>query len=304
MNRYEALITRARAGEPILIDGGTGSEVLRRGAPRLANGWSGGSVSTHPDLVRQVHLDYLATGAELLASNTFATGRNILEDAGVADQFEVVNRRAVELAVEARTEAGADHVAVAGGISNWSFLPERPPLDVLHRNTVEQAIIMRDAGADLISLEMMVDIERMTTTLDAVSTVGLPIWVGFSIGPEEGHALSELADPVPLRYGDLVTDAVEVAAGYELVDAMFMMHSDVRLTEAGIAAIRSAWGGPLGAYAHAAVVVDGEFSHDDVITPEDYASYVPSWQAAGATIIGGCCGIGPEHMRLVAGLVG
>lgn len=233
MNRYDALIARARAGESILIDGATGSEVLRRGAPRLANGWSGGSVSTHPELVRQVHLDYLEIGAELLASNTFATGRNILEDGGVADQFEAVNRRAVELAVEARGEAGADGVLVAGGISNWSFVDSRPSPEALHRNTVEQAAIMRDAGADLISLEMMVDIERMTTTLDAVSEVGLPIWVGFSVGPEEGHPLSELRDPVPLRYGDLVTDAIGVAAGYDLVDAMFLMHSDVRLYRGG-----------------------------------------------------------------------
>ena len=303
MNRYDTLIARARAGEPILIDGATGSEVLRRGAPRLANGWSGGSVSTHPDLVRQVHLDYLELGAELLASNTFATGRNVLEDGGVAEQFEAVNRRAVELAVEARDQAGTGGVLVAGGISNWSFSDNRPAPETLHRNTVEQATIMRDAGADLISLEMMVDIERMTITLDAVSEVDLPIWVGFSVGPEEGHPLSELGDPVPLRYGDLVTDAVAVAADYELVDAMFLMHSDVRLTEAGVRAIASAWDGPTGAYAHAAVVVDGEFDHDDVITPEDYASYVPSWQAAGATIIGGCCGIGPDHMRLVAELV-
>lgn len=303
MERYEALMTRVRAGEPVLIDGATGSEALRRGAPRLANGWSGGAVTTHPDIVRDIHLDYIATGAEMIASCTFATGRNILEDAGVPEQFEAVNRRATELAVEARRASGADGVVVAGAISNWSFSGDRPSLEVLHANTVRQAEIMRDAGADLISLEMMVDIERMTTTLDAVSEVGLPIWVGFSVGPEEGHPLAELATPVPLRYGDLVSDAVAVAAGYDLVDAMFLMHSDVRLTEAGLGAIASVWDGPLGAYAHAAVVVDGEFDHDDVISPEEYASYVPSWQAAGATVIGGCCGIGPDHMRLVADLV-
>ena len=293
MTRYDDLIARARAGEPILIDGGTGSEALLRGAPRLENGWSGGAVTTHPDVVRDIHLDYLATGAVLLASCTFATGRNILEDAGVPEQFESVNRRAVELAVEARDQAGADHVVVAGGISNWSFSGNRPAAEILYDNTVEQATIMRDAGADLISLEMMVDIDRMTTTLEAVSTVDLPIWVGFSVGPEEGHDRSELAEPVPLTEGDLVVDAVDVAAGYDLVDAMFLMHSDVRLTEPGIEAIRSVWDGPLGAYAHA--------SED--ITPEAYAAYVPVWQAAGATIIGGCCGIGPEHMRLVAELV-
>ena len=147
----------------------------------MPNGWSGGAALNNPEIVLDVHNDYLAIGAEMIASNTFATGRNVLEDAGVADDFELCNRRAVELAIEARAKAGVDHVLVAGGISNWSFSGNRPSLETLYQNTIEQATIMRDAGADLLSLEMMVDLPRLGTTLDAVSSVGLPIWVGFTL---------------------------------------------------------------------------------------------------------------------------
>ncbi len=306
MDRYRSLIERARAGERILIDGGTGSECLLRGAPELANGWSGGAALSDPDIVRQVHLDYIALGADLIASNTFATGRNVLEDAGVADDFEVYNRRAVELAVEARSLAGtpADHVVVAGGISNWSFSGDRPSLDLLHDNTVEQARIMRDAGADLISLEMMVDLPRMTCTLDAASTVGLPIWVGLTIGPEEGHGVDELGEVIELREGGAISEAVEIARAYDLVDAFCLMHSDVRLTERGVAAIRAHWDGPLGAYAHAAEVEGGRVTFEDAITPAAYAAYEPAWRAAGATMVGGCCGIGPAHVEAVASALG
>ncbi len=304
MNRYQRLIQRARIGKRILIDGATGSECLRRGAARLPNGWSGGAILNNPEIVLDIHTDYLALGAEMIASNTFATGRNVLEDAGVADDFELCNRRAVELAIEARTRAGADHVLVAGGISNWSFSGDRPSLETLRQNTIEQATIMRDAGVDLLSLEMMVDLPRLSTTLDAVSSVGLPIWVGFTIGPEQGQPAEELPTPVPLREGGLLADAIELAITHELVDVLCIMHSDVRLTERGVTAIRERWDGPIGAYAHAAQELDGQLTFEDVISPEDYAAYTPAWFDAGATIIGGCCGIGPRHMKAVASNMG
>ena len=306
MDRYIHLIERARAGERILIDGGTGSECIRRGVPDLADGWSGGASLSHPDIVRQIHADYIALGVDLVASNTFATGRNVLEDAGIDDEFESYNRRAVELAIEARTAAGetAAHVVVAGGISNWSFSGDRPTLETLHDNTVEQAKIMRDAGAELLSLEMMVDIPRMTATLDAVATVDLPVWVGLTIGPEEGHDVSRLGPEIQLREGGLLTDAVEVATAYDQVDAFCLMHSDVRLTERGVAAIRERWDGPLGAYAHACHVVDDQLTFEDSISPSEYAAYEPMWRAAGATMVGGCCGIGPDHIRALVTAMG
>lgn len=302
MGRYDDLIARARAGEPILIDGGTGSESLRRGVPELSNGWSGGAVLSHPEVVQQIHADYISLGADLIASNTFATGRNVLQDAGVSDSFEACNRRAIEVAIAARDAGGphADHVVVAGGISNWSFSEVRPSLETLRANTVDQATIMRDAGAEFISLEMMVDIPRMTASLEAVSTVGLPVWVGLTIGPEEGHAVDALGPVVQLREGGALGDAVELAMHYDCVDAFCLMHSDVRLTEHGLGAIRERWDGPLGAYAHAWRVVDGAGTFDGAITPAEYAAYVPAWQAAGASMIGGCCGIGVDHLALVA----
>lgn len=301
-SRYERLMERARAGAPVLIDGATGSECMRRGVPERTNGWSGGAALSHPDIVRAIHDDYLDLGADLIASNTFAAGANILRDVGAEDDFERLNRRAIELAVGARDSrnGAADDTVVAGGISNWSFSGNHPPLEQLSADTRAQALIMRDAGADLISLEMMVDLPRFTTSLDAAAAAGLPLWVGFSIGDELGHDPAELGDDIQLRDGGRLADAVEVAAGHEAVDAICIMHTDVRLVEPCVAAVRAQWDGPLGAYAHAGAVIDGVFTHDGVLTPHEYAAYLPSWQAAGATMLGGCCGIGPNHLQLVA----
>ena len=99
---------------------------------------------------------------------------------------------------------------------------------------------------------------------------------------------------VMLRESGTVAEAVDLAAAYDGVDAFCLMHSDVRLTEAGIKAIRQRWDGPVGAYAHAA----------EPISPADYAAYEPVWLAAGATMVGGCCGIGPDHLAALATSIG
>ncbi|MGB0385433.1 MAG: homocysteine S-methyltransferase family protein [Ardenticatenaceae bacterium] len=73
---------RIHHGERILIDGATGTEVERRGVPQLDNAWNGGGALTHPDIVRQIHEDYIGCGAQIVISNTFATARHVLRDAG------------------------------------------------------------------------------------------------------------------------------------------------------------------------------------------------------------------------------
>lgn len=91
----------------------------------------------------------------------------------------------------------------------------RPSLATIQAHPVEQATIMRDAGADLLSLEIMVDIPRMTAPLDAVKTIGLPVWDGLTVGPEEGHDVDKFDDKIQLSEGDLLSVAVEIAKRYD-----------------------------------------------------------------------------------------
>nr|MCS5633698.1 homocysteine S-methyltransferase family protein [Candidatus Neomarinimicrobiota bacterium] len=76
MDRYSSLMKRVKDGECILIDGATGTEVERRGVPQLKNAWNGGAALSHPDIVRQVHQDYINLGAEIVISNTFSTNKH------------------------------------------------------------------------------------------------------------------------------------------------------------------------------------------------------------------------------------
>ena len=78
MNNFEKLQSRLAAGETILMDGGMGSEIERRGlASPIA--WSGGPMLTHPELVRDIHQEYIESGAEITITNTFGAGCDMLE---------------------------------------------------------------------------------------------------------------------------------------------------------------------------------------------------------------------------------
>ncbi|MBN34750.1 MAG: homocysteine methyltransferase [Rhodospirillaceae bacterium] len=292
MSRYDNLVARMNAGECVLIDGATGTEVERRGVPQLDNAWNGGGALSHPEIVRQIHEDYIGHGAEIVISNTFATHRHALRDAGVDDRFEGYNRRGVELAIEAREAMNKPDVLVAGGMSYWSWIEKHPPLDALMADATEQAAIMADSGADLLMLEMMVNIDRMLVLLEAGQKTGLPVWVGLSSEPNADGAMCLLG-------GEPLADAVKAlqARGVPLLN---VMHTEVRDVDVCLDIVAEHWSGLVGVYAHTGDYHDGTWIFDGIISPGDYAAAAQGWRNRGINLIGGCCGIWPEHIGAIA----
>ena len=93
MNRYEKFLSRLLKGEKILIDGGTGTEVERRGVPQLKNAWNAGGALTHPDIIKGIHTDFIKEGAEIIISNTFATCKHLMKDERGGGVFSGLKRR-------------------------------------------------------------------------------------------------------------------------------------------------------------------------------------------------------------------
>ncbi|MFW2334202.1 homocysteine S-methyltransferase family protein [Ilumatobacter sp.] len=300
MTKLDHLMQRMAAGEVVVIDGATGTECERRGVPKLDRAWNGGAALSHPDVVRQVHRDYLDAGAELIIANTFATHRHALEAAGVADDFVAYNRQGVELAVEARAEAGADDVVVAAGISNWTWEGEHPPLDVLARNSADQAVALESGGAELLILEMMIDISRMHATLDGAATAGLPVWVGLTVGSTTREPAGD-DRAVRLTDGELLGDAIDSLEGRD-VDAIAIMHTAVDRIDECLDVAFDHWDGPVGVYAHSGDYVYDDWMFEGIISPAAYRSQAQRWVERGVQFVGGCCGLGPDHVRALAGL--
>ena len=291
MNQYSKLIKRAQNGECILIDGATGTEVERRGVPQLDNAWNGGGALSHPEIVKQIHKDYIDLGAEIVISNTFATTKHALTDANQENNFEVLNRRGVELAVQAKEELKNDKVLVAGGISYWTWTGNKPSLEELKLSVTEQAQIMRDAGADFIMLEMMIDIEQMITTIEAAQSSGLPLWIGLTCEPN-------ISNEMCLRDGDKLENVINVIKSYN-PDVINIMHTEVELVDRCLDILQSQWKGLIGVYAHSGKSVNGKWTFNNVISAQEYCEYSAKWKHQGVSFIGGCCGVHTEHIDLM-----
>ncbi len=265
-SRYDQVMSSIREGRPILIDGATGTEVERRGVPQLENAWNGGGALSHPAILQEIHEDYIRCGARIIISNTFATHRSALEDSGVADLFDAYNRRGVELACAARDNLDASQVLVAGGMSHWSWAGNKPSVAALRANAAEQATIMAEAGADLLMLEMMIEIDRMVAVLDSALQSGLPVWVGLSCRLDENSK-------VVLGNGEPLTDAIAAIRGRN-VPLLNIMHTEVSIVSQCLDALRSCWNGEVGVYAHSGGYINGKWIFDGVISLDEYGQYV------------------------------
>ncbi|HEY6750402.1 MAG TPA: homocysteine S-methyltransferase family protein [Rubrobacteraceae bacterium] len=290
-----ALQQRFDGGEVVILDGATGTELERRGAPMDDAAWDAAALATHPDMVREVHEDYIRAGVDVIITNTFATARHVLESAGMRGQFRELNIRAVTLAKEARENAADGPVFIAGSISTMSAHDDHnyePRAEKARANYREQAEVLAESGVDVIALEMMRDIEQTTYAVEAAVAMGLPVWVGFSCKiTEEGtvvlwdgeHTLVEALEMIP-------------SLGTSLVSIMHTLTED---TPAALREVSECWSGPVGAYPHSGEFIMPNWQFIDMISPEDFATQAQGWLEMGVQLIGGCCGIGPEHIRLL-----
>ncbi len=300
---YETLAADIAAGEVVLIDGGTGTELERRGAAMHDDAWCAMATRTAPDLLRQVHEDYVRAGARVITTNTYASGRAKLGPAGLGDLVEPLFSRSVELALEARERAGEPgKVSVAGSMSHMVPFDPRPdgeidrhypPLEALEGHLTEAASLLRDAGVDLILLEMVYAPEVAPLAIRAARATGLPVWVGLSARRGRDGVASYLDATLPFA---TLLDASVPAGG----DVFGVMHSHVDVTGPALEALASVWSGPRMAYPDSGYFEMPHWQFVNIISPGDFADAALGWVEAGTQIVGGCCGLGVEHIDTLA----
>jgi S-methylmethionine-dependent homocysteine/selenocysteine methylase len=245
--------------------------------------------------VREVHEDYIKAGAEVIITNTFATARHVLEPAGMGGQFRALNIRAVTLAKEARENVADRPVFIAGSISTMSARADNgyePRAEKARDNHREQAEVLAESGVDVIMLEMMRDLEQTSYAMEAAVATGLPVWVGFSckttdestvVLQDGNHTLDEALEQIP-------------PVGASLVSIMHTLAED---TPAALREVTSHWLGPVGAYPHSGEFIMPNWQFVNMISPEDFTKKAQGWTGMGVQLVGGCCGIRPEHIRLL-----
>lgn len=278
----------------VLLDGATGSELEKRGVAMNSAAWSAEAMLTAPEIVQAVHEDYILAGADVVTCNSFSLARHMLARAGLDEQFRSLNAAAVAVAVKARDRVAAGPVAIAGSIAPTTFCANPqlcyPPLDQAFSWYAEQAMILAEAGADLLIIEMIEDIAQGSLAIKAALTTGLPVWLGLSCVKNAGGEI------MLWEQGHKLTEAVGIFAGIG-GDAALIMHTETEDAADALAALGAGWGGRRGVYAHSGNFVMPNWQFADVISPDAYADAAKRWVGMGADVVGGCCGIGPAHIR-------
>ena len=298
MSNFEKLQTRLAAGETILMDGGMGSELERRKLTTPKT-WSGGPMLTHPELVRDIHQEYIEAGAEIIITNTFGTGRDMLEGGGLGHKVAEANKLGIEAAVQARRNAGAeDSVVIAASVSTMTP-KEHAEVPVPYEKALEtyreQLGELAKGGPDVAVGEMLVRISDTLAVIEAAAELGLPVWIGLSL-VRDGDGL--YLGIVNRHGGETLQDAMDAIKDKD-IESVFIMHTLVDDTGPGLEIVNKNWRGTFGAYAHFP-------GHGDptrwatAMNPQQYMEYAKGWREQGARIIGGCCGTTPDHIRALS----
>lgn len=289
----------------VILDGGMGRELQRSGAPFRQPEWSALALTEAPEAVVGVHAAYIAAGAQVITSNSYAVVPFHIGEARFAQEGQQLADTAGQLARVA-ADASASAVRVAGSLPPL-FGSYRP--DLFQPERVAEVLTPLLQGlaphVDLWLAETQSSIAEVRAIHAHLPTDGKPFWVSFTLQDEE-------VDAVPrLRSGEPVADAVEAVADLGVAAVLFNC-SQPEVIGAAVDAARAVIERrgadiAIGAYANAfppqpkeATANDGLDELRPDLDPPGYLAWARDWQQRGAGMIGGCCGIGPEHIAELA----
>ncbi len=289
----------AGAGRPVvLLDGGMGQELRRRSTSPATPLWSAQVMADEPGLVTAVHRDFIRAGARVLTTNSYAVTPERLARDGDPAAFEDLQRAAVDAARAARTAEGVP-VRIAGCLPPLvaSYRPDLAPAPDACLASYRAIVAAQAAGVDLFLAETQAAVHEAVAATTAAVASGLPVWVAFTVDDGDGQRL---------RSGEPLTDAAGAvaAAGAEAVLVNCSTPEAVTVAVEVLAGL----GLTFGAYANGFTsvealapggTVDALTARTD-LGPEAYADHALDWVAAGATIVGGCCEVGPAHIAAIA----
>ena len=303
VRRLETLLKSAR---PVILDGANGTELERLGVRMDRDVWCARALADCPDMVHQVHRRYIDAGADVITTNSYAATREAMQRYGLAEHFEDWNRRSVRIAREERDRSSrAASIFVAGSVGGYGLF-DGLDIETMSGHFRAQAGILADEGVDLLILESLGCTARtIKTMVRAAKDLGVPVWVSLScvrdrdtgaimLGVEESREATHVAmthDPL----AEAVREIMSVGGS-----AVLMMHSVRDVTEDAVKAMRTAYRGPVGAYPNAGYWTRPNWAFVDRVSPEEYLADAGRWVEAGAAIVGGCCGVGVEHIRALA----
>jgi len=279
-----------------ILDGGMGQELVARSTQPPNEMWSAKVLMNEADLVTQVHADYIRAGADMITINAYSATPERLKQYGHGDKFLALQQAAIDCATKARDQLGRD-VKITGCLPPL-FASYNPDLNNdydIALGLYSQIADAQTAGVDILLAETLGSLLEVRAAATALSGRGKPVWISMS--------LSEDTATPALRSGEALEEALAFLAQQD-VDAVLLNCSLPETISATMPTLAQAKT-PFGAYANGFTaikklemgdIVAEKFSKRSDLTPQGYANFAQTWIDAGATLIGGCCEVGPVHI--------
>ena len=279
-----------------ILDGGMGQELLARSGIEPTGLWSTQLLMDSPELVYGVHSDYFNSGAQIATTCTYPVHRDRLKPFDMEHMFETFHRRACEIALKARNDFGSGRVAGSLGPTTRSYRPDLA-LSIDEAMQVYAEIAQIQAPfVDMFICETMSSVDQARGALLGALAAGKPVWLAVTVDDSDGTKLrsGEPLEQILSVVEELKPQALLINCSLpEAVDQAMPVLSDSSL--------------PYGAYANGFTSITTQFKYQDAIVnslkkrtdlgPKTYAEFVDGWINLGATIVGGCCEVGPEHIQ-------
>lgn len=280
-----------------LLDGSIGQELVKRSGDRATPLWSTRVMIDHPDLVGDVHTSYFDAGATVATTNTYAVHRSRLVRVDMEDQLPDLIETALSQAERARE--GNGRIAASLGPLLASYRPDLnpDPADAADKYS-ELAAMMKDR-VDLFLLETVSSVQEAEGALRGVEGQDKPVWLALTVKDDDG---------THLRSGEALADIGPLVERFD-PQAVLINCSRPEAIPAALDIIKT-FDRPYGAYANGFTRISEGFLKDaptvDALEqrtdlgPDAYAAQAMGWVAQGASIVGGCCEVGPEHIAELA----
>lgn len=293
----------------LVLDGGTGRELERIGAPFRQPEWSALALMEAPEYVRTVHDNYIAAGADVITTNSYAVVPFHIGDARFEADGAMLAARAGRLARDAADASGDRKILVAGSLPPvfGSYQPDRFDPELAGRY-LDVLVDGMAPSVDLWLAETQSSLAEARAAHSGTQASGKPLWLSFTL--RDDIPVSDMPEPL-LRSNETVKAAAELAASVG-AQALLFNCSMPEVMEAAIETARSTFADldvdiRVGVYANAFPSQQGDEEANATLTevredldPTAYGEWAKRWAASGASIIGGCCGIGADHIHRLA----
>ncbi len=280
----------------VLLDGGMGQELVRRSGQPATPLWSATVMMEQPQLVEELHVDFIRAGAEVITINAYTmTPERLARD---ADErlFESLQTSACEVALRARDKAGNDKVRITGCLPPLvaSYRPDLAPGTARSLEMYRRICEIQARHVDLFLCETMASRAEAVTAATAACETGLPVWLALTLDDR---------DPGKLRGGETLESALLALRELPVQGLLLNCSRPETIDDAWSQFADISWL-PVGAYANGFTSVDdlqpggtvSSLQARNDLSPEHYADFAMRWVNQGASMIGGCCEVGPEHI--------